>query len=51
MAQSLAMLWGDELKSALAAPADEPGNKVMMRLARDTAPEQKLHALATRRTR
>jgi acyl-homoserine-lactone acylase len=42
VAQTLAMVWGVKLKSALRAPADEPGNKVMMRLARDTSPELKL---------
>jgi acyl-homoserine-lactone acylase len=45
MAQSLAMFWGDALRKALNAPADEPSNKVFMRLARDTTPEQKLEAL------
>jgi acyl-homoserine-lactone acylase len=44
-AQSLAIGWGVELKKELAAPADEPGNKVMMRLATDTSAEQKLRAL------
>ncbi|HYU95043.1 MAG TPA: penicillin acylase family protein [Sphingomicrobium sp.] len=44
-AQSLAMFWGDALHSALAAPADEPGNKVYMRLAAATTPAQKLQAL------
>jgi acyl-homoserine-lactone acylase len=47
VAQSLAMFWGAELKKELHAPAGEPGNKVMMRLARDTTPEQKLRALET----
>jgi acyl-homoserine-lactone acylase len=42
VAQSLAMVWGLRLRRALNAPPDEPGNKVMMRLARDTTPEQKL---------
>jgi acyl-homoserine-lactone acylase len=42
VAQTLAMVWGLKLRAALHAPADEPGNKVMMRLARDTTPEQKL---------
>ncbi|MEA2351466.1 MAG: acyl-homoserine-lactone acylase, partial [Thermoleophilaceae bacterium] len=46
VAQSIAMLWGAELKKELNAPKSEPGNKVMMRLARDTTPEQKLRALA-----
>ena len=44
VSQTLAMLWGLKLKAALNAPADEPSNKVMMRLARDTTPEQKLRA-------
>jgi acyl-homoserine-lactone acylase len=43
--QTLAMVWGLNLRKALNAPADEPGNKVMMRLARDTTPEQKLKSL------
>ena len=47
VAQSIAMLWGAELKKELNAPKSEPGNKVMMRLARDTTPEQKLRALQT----
>jgi acyl-homoserine-lactone acylase len=45
VAQSLAMFWGTELRKALNAPADEPNNKTMMRLARDTTPAQKLTAL------
>jgi acyl-homoserine-lactone acylase len=44
-AQSLAMFWGDALRKLLSAPADEPGNKVMMRFARDTSSDQKLEAL------
>ncbi len=40
--QTLAMAWGLKLRAALDAPADEPSNKVMMRLARDTTAEQKL---------
>ena len=32
--QSLAMVWGAALKKELNAPKSEPGNKVMMRLAR-----------------
>jgi acyl-homoserine-lactone acylase len=43
--QTLATLWGLKLKAALHAPADEPSNKVMMRLARDTSAEQKVQAL------
>jgi acyl-homoserine-lactone acylase len=39
------MHWGNELRKALRAPADEPNNKTMMRLARDTTPSQKLQAL------
>lgn len=45
VAQTLAMFWGDALQKAENAPADEPGNKRMMRLARDTTPEQKIQAL------
>jgi acyl-homoserine-lactone acylase len=44
-AQSLAMVWGLALKNGLHAPAEEPGNKVMMRLVRDTTAAQKLEAL------
>lgn len=43
--QSLAMFWGDALLKALNAPPDEPRNKTMLRLARDTSPAQKLDAL------
>jgi acyl-homoserine-lactone acylase len=46
VAQSLGMVWGAALKKELNAPKSEPGNKVMMRLARDTTPEQKLNALS-----
>jgi acyl-homoserine-lactone acylase len=46
VAQSIAMFWGAELKKELNAPEFEPGNKVMMRLARDTSPPQKLRALS-----
>jgi acyl-homoserine-lactone acylase len=45
VAQSLAMFWGDELRKALNPPKDEPSNKVMMRIGRDTSPAQKLKAL------
>jgi acyl-homoserine-lactone acylase len=45
VAQTLAMFWGDAMQKALNAPADEPGNKRMMRLARDTTDEQKVQAL------
>jgi len=45
VAQSLAMVWGAALKKELNAPKSEPGNKVMMRLARDTTPDQKVRAL------
>ena len=45
VAQTLAMVWGLRLRSALHASADEAGNKVMMRLVRDTTPEQKLQVL------
>jgi acyl-homoserine-lactone acylase len=44
--QTLAMVWGLRLRKALNAPADEPGNKVMMRLARDTSADTKLNVLA-----
>jgi acyl-homoserine-lactone acylase len=46
-AQSLAMFWGDALQKTLNAPPDEPGNKVMMRLATDTTADQKLTSLQT----
>jgi acyl-homoserine-lactone acylase len=46
VAQSLAMVWGAALKKELNAPKSEPGNKVMMRLARDTTGDQKLRALS-----
>jgi acyl-homoserine-lactone acylase len=45
VAQSLAMVWGAALKKELNAPKSEPGNKVMMRLSRDTTPDQKVRAL------
>jgi acyl-homoserine-lactone acylase len=45
VAQTLAMVWGEALRKALNAPKFEPGNKVMMRLARDTSPELKLRVL------
>jgi acyl-homoserine-lactone acylase len=41
------MFWGAALKRELGAPKSEPGNKVMMRLARDTTAEQKIQALQT----
>jgi len=40
--QALAMAWGEALRAALNAPKSESGNKVMMRLPRDTSPELKL---------
>ena len=46
-AQSLAMFWGDALIKLQAAPAGEPRNKSMARLARDTSADQKLAALST----
>jgi acyl-homoserine-lactone acylase len=46
VAQSLGMVWGAALKKELNPPKSEPANKVMMRLARDTTPEQKLRALS-----
>ncbi len=45
VAQTLAMFWGDALQKGEHASEDEPSNKRMMRLARDTTPEQKLDAL------
>jgi acyl-homoserine-lactone acylase len=39
------MTWGEALRHALNAPKSEPGNKVMMRLARDTSPELKVQML------
>jgi acyl-homoserine-lactone acylase len=45
IAETLAMTWGEALRAALNAPRSEPGNKVMMRLARDTSPELKLRML------
>jgi acyl-homoserine-lactone acylase len=43
--QALAMVWAEKLRKALNAPKSEPGNKVMMRLARDTSPALKLQML------
>ena len=43
--QTLAILWGDALVRLLNPPAEEPKNRYMDRLARDTSPEQKLQAL------
>src|SRR3954447_24352483 len=45
VAQTRAMFWGEELQKGEHASEDEPTNKRMMRLARDTTPEQKLQAL------
>ena len=45
-AQSLAIFWGDALLKALDAPAGEPGNVTMLRLARDTSADVKLDALS-----
>jgi acyl-homoserine-lactone acylase len=45
VAQALAMVWAERLRTALNAPKSEPGNKVMMRLARDTSPGLKLRML------
>ena len=45
VAQTLAMTWGEALKAALNAPVPERGNRVMMRLGRDTSEEQKIAAL------
>ena len=44
-AQSLAMFWADALLKILAAPASQPRNVMMMRLARDTSADEKLAAL------
>ncbi len=44
-AQTIAMFWGEALLKAFAAPPDEPRNKTMLRLARDTSEDQKLAAL------
>jgi len=45
VAQTLGMFWGVELLKALNAPRSEPGNKVMMRIGRDTTAAQKIAAL------
>jgi len=45
VAQTLAMTWGALLRKSLKAPADEPSNKKMMRLERDTSADDKLRAL------
>jgi acyl-homoserine-lactone acylase len=42
VAETLAMSWGEALKAALKAPKSESGNKVMMRLSRDTSADLKL---------
>ena len=47
VAQSLAVYWGDALWRLLNPPADEPKNKYMDRLGRDTTAAQKLLALDT----
>ncbi len=44
-AQSLAVFWADALLKTFAAPASEPRNVTMLRLARDTTADQKLAAL------
>jgi len=46
VAQSVAMVWVDNLMKAVAAPADEPINVTTTRLARDTSNAQKLAALS-----
>jgi acyl-homoserine-lactone acylase len=51
VAESLAMAWGLALKDALHAPADEPSNKVFMRLASDTSPAMKLKVFEETLTR
>jgi acyl-homoserine-lactone acylase len=45
VAQTLAMFWGDALQKGEHASEDEPSNKRMMRLARDTSPELKIQSL------
>src|SRR5439155_13663458 len=45
VAETLAMTWGEALRAALNPPKSEPGNRVMMRLARDTSPALKLQLL------
>ena len=42
VAQTLAMTWGEALRTALNAPKSESANKVMMRLSRDTSAALKL---------
>ena len=44
-AQSLAIFWAEKLRDLIKEPVEEPSNKKMMRLARDTTPEQKLQLL------
>jgi acyl-homoserine-lactone acylase len=51
VAQTLAMFWGDALQKGERVTEDEPTNKRMMRLARDTTPAQKLDALEDAVTR
>ena len=46
VAQSVAMVWVDNLMKAVAAPAGEPINVTTTRLARDTSNAQKLSALS-----
>jgi acyl-homoserine-lactone acylase len=45
--QSLAMFYGKSLYGKLDRVPGEPGNKAMMRLARDTSPEDKLRSLSS----
>jgi acyl-homoserine-lactone acylase len=45
VAQTLAFVWAEKLRAALAAPPSEPGNKVLMRLPRDTFAALKLKML------
>jgi len=47
VAQTLASLWGAEMRAALKAPPGEPANYTLTRLSRDTSSEQKLAALET----
>jgi acyl-homoserine-lactone acylase len=46
VAESLAMFWGERLRVIENPPANEPGNKAMMRLGPGTTPDQKLQALS-----
>jgi acyl-homoserine-lactone acylase len=45
VAQTLGMFWGQALLKKLKGLPNEPGNKKMMRLPRDTSPVEKIEAL------